>query len=87
MDIFNKKKVAELQRIIENQERALGIFRRKRDEENSGKHETGEWCEGCENCSSYYSYAACGAYTSRYCLLDNKCKDRKSRLGELGDQP
>lgn len=76
MDIFNRKKVAELERIIERQERDLENYRRKEKERNSKKHQTGVWCEGCKN---LYSNTAigCFGYTYRFCMLDNKCNDRE----------
>lgn len=76
MDIFNKKKITELENIIERQERELKNFRRERDEENSGKHKTGEWCEGCENLVIHKDY---GYYPTQFCMLDNKCADRKQK--------
>lgn len=74
MDILNKKKIAELERIIERQEEELENFRRERDEKNSGKHKTGAWCEGCENFVIHKNY---GCYPTQFCMLDNECKDRK----------
>ena len=80
MDIFNKKRIAELERIIEKQEIELENFRREKDKKSSGEpskeeHKTGVWCEGCKNAISYNTYGAFGTY--RFCLLDNECKDRK----------
>lgn len=76
MDILNKKKIAELEDIIERQERELESLRRERDEENSGKHKIGAWCEGCENLVTHKVY---GCYPTQFCMLDNKCAGRKPK--------
>lgn len=76
MDIFNKKKIAELEDIIEIQERELERLRRERDEKNSRKHKTGAWCEGCKNSVIYHPY---GSYPTKFCMLDNECADRKPK--------
>lgn len=77
MDIFNKKKIAELERIIERQEIELENFRRERDEKNSKKHKTGAWCEGCGNLIIHQAY---GCYSTQFCILDNECADRKMKV-------
>lgn len=77
MDIFKKKKISELQRIIENQERELKGFREERDLKNSGKHKTGVWCEGCKNSVTYNERNFFGEYKARICLLDSECRDRE----------
>ena len=77
MDIFNKKKVCKLERKIEELESELEIYRKKEPEKNSGKHETGEWCNGCKNLIIYREGYFMGGYTAKYCILDNKCKDRE----------
>lgn len=76
MDIFNKKKVADLQEIIERQEIELESLRRERDEKNSGKHKTGAWCEGCGNLVIHKDYYC---YPTKFCILDNECADRKQK--------
>lgn len=76
MDIFNKNKISELERIIERQERELENFMRERDRKNSGKHETGAWCEGCVNLIIHNEY---GCYPAKFCILDNECADRKPK--------
>lgn len=75
MDIFNKNKVAELERIIERQERELENLRRERDKKNSGKHKTGAWCDGCKNLVIHQAY---DCYPTEFCMLDNECKDREA---------
>lgn len=75
MVIFNSNKVRELERKIEELESELEVYRKKKSEENSKKHETGPWCEGCGN---LINYSAFGCYPTRFCMLDNECKDRKA---------
>jgi len=75
MDIFNRKKVAELENKIERQERELENYRREKEEENSKKHKTGAWCQGCQNLAIYNSY---GCFPTQFCILDNECPDRKA---------
>ncbi len=77
MDIFNRKKVAELERKIERQERDLENYRRKEEERNSKKHRTGVWCEGCKNLC-FNTAIGCFGYPYRFCMLDNECPDRKA---------
>lgn len=74
MDIFNRKKIAELKEIIEGQERELKNFRKERDSKNSEKHKMGAWCEGCKNRIIHQPF---GYYPTQFCILDNECKDRK----------
>lgn len=74
MDIFNKNKVKELERKIEELESELKDYRKKESEKNSGKHKTGAWCQGCKNLTVYSDV---GCYPYQFCMLDNECKDRK----------
>lgn len=71
MDIFNKRKVAELEKIIERQNSELEGFRLERNRKKNGKHEVGAWCHGCRNLitTNFFGY--------NFCKLDNECKDRK----------
>lgn len=75
MDIFNKNKVREQERKIEELESELEVYRKKESEKNSGKHKTGAWCQGCKNLSTY---TPIGCFPCQFCMLDNECKDRKA---------
>ncbi|MCM1327300.1 MAG: hypothetical protein NC094_11940 [Bacteroidales bacterium] len=77
MNIFNKNKVVELERKIEELESELETYRKKESEKNSGKHKTGAWCEGCKNLVTNTAYSMYGCYPAKFCMLDNECKDRK----------
>lgn len=74
MDIFNKTKVRELERKIEELESELEVYRKKESEKSSGKHKTGAWCQGYKNLTSY---KPAGCFPYQFCMLDNECKDRK----------
>lgn len=74
MDIFNKRKVVELEKIIERQNSELERFRLERDRKENGKHEVGAWCHGCRNLIIHNAHSY---YPTQFCKLDNECKDRK----------
>ncbi len=77
MDIFNRKKVLNLQQEINEAYAELELckeeLRKYRDDDNISKHITGAWCEGCKNSKTY---TAMGCYPTKFCMLDNPCKDR-----------
>lgn len=79
MDIFNEKKIAELERIIKSKEKELEEFRKERADRENGKHKTGPWCEGCKHSVSHDSNGFFVTYKSRSCLLDSECKDREGK--------
>lgn len=78
MDIFNKKKISDLEKIIEKQEDELKEFRKERELKNSGKRKTGVWCQGCKNAIVYKERNFYGEHEGRFCLLNNECKDRET---------
>ena len=75
MEIFNKKRIAELEEIIKTQENALETFREEIIKKNSKKHKTGAWCNGCKNLVVHQAF---GCYPTQFCILDNECEDRKA---------
>lgn len=74
MDIFNKRKVAELEKVIEKQDMELERLRQERKSKNNGEHEVGAWCHGCRN---LIIHNVLGYHPAQFCKLDNKCKDRR----------
>lgn len=73
MDIFNKKKVAELEAEISLLNEDLNKYKQIIEEQNEGKHKIGEWCVGCGHS---VLHAQPGYFPKRFCMLDNPCKDR-----------
>ena len=78
MDIFNKNKVLDLEIKIQELEEKLKIYEGKAGDKV--KHKTGVWCKGCKNLiiDDNYAIVSSNCFPTRYCILDNECKDRIS---------
>ena len=46
--------------------------------ENKEKHKCGAWCNECKHLVKQKQNSIYGVYESKFCMLDNPCKDRKT---------
>lgn len=82
MKIYNPfKKIKELNEELVDLKNDNSILRRKIEsmEENKEKHECGFWCDGCKNLIEEDGVSVFGVCKSKFCILDNPCKDRETK--------
>lgn len=87
MKIYNPfKKISKLERELKDSLLDLDDLKRENERlsgkleylrENKENHETGMWCNGCKNLVKSMEDTAFGRKELRFCMLDNKRKDRE----------
>ena len=91
MKIYNPfKKISKLERELKDSLLDLDDLKRENERlsgkleylrENKENHEIGKWCNGCKNLVKSMEDTAFGRKELRFCMLDNKCKDREIENG------